>query len=104
MLDREAARQLALDIIEPLAKASGRHYVILEDAVQEHPLAWVFPFNSDVYAASRDRRDAVLGIAPIAVKRTTGEARMGTPVRFSAFLERFLAEDEDDAPAPLLEP
>ena len=96
MLDREAARQIALDIIGHLAKTSGRHYVILEDAVQEHPLAWVFPFNSDVYAASRDRRDLVLGIAPIVVKRKTGEARMGTPVRFGAFLERFLAED--DAP------
>lgn len=93
MLDKEAARQIALEIIGHLAKTSGRHYVILEDAIQEHPLAWVFPFNSDVYAASRDRRDLVLGLAPIAVKRQTGEARMGTPVRFGTFLERFLAED-----------
>ena len=79
MLDKEEARQIALEIIGHLAKTSGQHYVILEDAIQERPLAWVFPFNSDVYAASRNLREMVLGVAPIVVKRKTGEARMAPP-------------------------
>ena len=93
MLDKEEARQIALEIIGHLAKTSGRHYVILEDAIQEHPLAWVFPFNSDVYAASRNLREMVLGVAPIVVKRKTSEARMAPPMLLENFLERYLAED-----------
>lgn len=94
MLDKEEARQIALEVIGHLSKTSGRDYVILEDAIQEHPLVCVFPFNTSAYAASRDRGELVLGIAPIAVKRKTGEARMGTPVRYATFLESYLAEDD----------
>ena len=93
MLDKEEARQIALEIIGNLAKTSGQHYVILEDAIQEHPLAWVFPFNSELYAASRNLREMVIGVAPIVVKRKTGEARMAPPMLLENFLERYLAED-----------
>lgn len=93
MLDKEEARQIALEIISHLAKTSGQHYAILEDAVQEHPLAWVFPFNSTAYAASRNLREMVLGLAPIVVKRKTGEARMAPPMLLENFLERYLADD-----------
>ncbi|RZK19625.1 MAG: hypothetical protein EOO56_13875 [Hymenobacter sp.] len=93
MLNKEEARQIALDIIGHLAKTSGQHYVILEDAIQEHPLAWVFPFNSKQYAASRNFREMVLGVAPIVVKRKTGEARMAPPMLLENFLERYLADD-----------
>jgi len=94
MLDKEEARQIALAIIGQLAKTSGQHYIILEDAVQEHPLAWVFPFNTVQYAVSRNFREMALGVAPIVVKRRTGEARMAPPMRLETFLERYLAEDE----------
>lgn len=99
MLDKEAARQIALERIEHLAKTSGRRYVIIEDGVREHPLAWIFPFNSEEYAATRNRMKLVLGIAPIIVKRKTGEARMGRPYRFNEYLEEYLAEDEITPPA-----
>ncbi|RZJ87015.1 MAG: hypothetical protein EOO60_12700 [Hymenobacter sp.] len=96
MLNKEEARQIALDIIGHLAKTSGQHYIILEDAIQEHPLAWVFPFNTVQYAASRNFREMALGVAPIVVKRKTGEARMAPPMRLENFLERYLAEEDTE--------
>ncbi|RZK29886.1 MAG: hypothetical protein EOO57_18655 [Hymenobacter sp.] len=93
MLDKQEARKIALEIIGNLAKTSGRDYVILEDAVREHPLAWIFPFNTATYAASRDKRQRVLGLGPIVVKRKTGEAQMALTMRMDEWLERYLAED-----------
>ena len=93
MLDKEEARQIALEIIGSLAKTSGRDYIILEDAIRELPLAWIFPFNSTAYAVSRNQRQRVLGLGPIVVKRKTGEAQMATTMRMNEFLERYLAED-----------
>ena len=93
MLDQEEARQIALEIIGHLAKTSGNQYVILEHAVRERPEAWVFPFNTETYAASRNLREMTLGLGPIVVKRKTGEARMAPPMLLENFLERYLAED-----------
>jgi hypothetical protein len=100
MLSKEEARQIALEIIEDLAKTSGRNYVILEDGIIEKPLAWVFPFNSDIYAASGNFMDMVFGVAPIVVKRKTGEARMAPPLMLDDFLERYLAEDDASTEVP----
>lgn len=99
MLDKEEARQIALEIIGHLAKTSGNQYVILENAIKEHPLAWVFPFNTATYDASRDFRDLVLGLGPIVVKRKSGEARMAKTMRMDEFLEHYLAEDDAEAVA-----
>jgi hypothetical protein len=98
MLDKEEARQIALEIIGHLAKTSGHNYVILEHAVREWPEAWVFPFNTDVYAASRNFREMVLGLGPIVVKRRTGEARMAPPMKLTDFLDQYLAEENAATP------
>lgn len=94
MLNKEEARQIALEIIGNLAKTSGQDYVILEDVIREHALAWIFPFNTAEYAASRDQRQRVLGLGPIVVKRKNGEAQMALTMRMDVFLERYLAEDD----------
>ena len=93
MLDKEEARQLALEVIGHLAKTSGNTYVIMEDGVIEKPAAWIFPFNSAEYNASRDFRDMVFGIAPVMVNRRTGETRLTPPVFSGESLDRFLAEN-----------
>jgi hypothetical protein len=93
MLDKEEARQIALEVIGHLAKTSGRTYVIMEGGIIEKPMAWIFPFNSDVYNASRNFRDLVFGIAPIMVHRKTGETRMTPPIFSNESLDRFLAEN-----------
>ena len=100
MLNKEEARQIALEILGHLAKTSGNTYVILEDAIKERPEAWVFPFNTAAYAASRNFREMALGLGPIVVKRKSGEARMAPPVQLDDFLNRYLAEDEAGAEAP----
>lgn len=93
MLNKEEARQIALEIIGHLAKTSGRNYVILEDGIIEKPLAWIFPFNSSEYAASRNMMDLVFGVAPVMVNRNSGEARLTPPLFSDESLERFLAEN-----------
>lgn len=98
MLNKEDARQIVLEIIGHLTKTSGYNYAILEKGIREYPSAWVFPFNSVEFVATRDQRKLVMGIGPIVVKRKTGEAIMGPPLRFNHFLEQYLAED-DAAPA-----
>lgn len=92
MLDKEAARRIAQPLIEELAQKHGRNYVILEDAVREHPLAWIFIFNSAEYNASRNLDDLVMSLGPVVVKRYSGDARLGPPMMPDEFLERYLAD------------
>lgn len=101
MLNKEEARQIALEVIGHLAKTSGRTYVIMEDGIIEKQMAWIFPFNSDVYNASRDFRDMVFGIAPIMVNRRTGESRMTPPIFSDESLDRFLVENGAGPADPL---
>lgn len=92
MLDKEAARRIAQPLIEELAKKHGRSYVILEDAIEERPLAWIFIFNSAKYAASRDLDELVMSLGPVVVKRYSGEACLAPPMMPEEFLERYLAD------------
>ena len=97
MLNKEQARAIALAMIAGMAKADGRDYMILEDAIVERELVWAFPFNSRTYAATRNARDMVLGLAPIVVKRGSGAARMALPMPFEDFLTKYAAEPDESS-------
>ena len=92
MLDKEEARQIALEIIGHLGKTNGRDFVILEDGIVEKPMAWIFNYNSAEYNASRNLRQMVFGITPLMVNRRTGEARLMPPMLFGEALDHYLAE------------
>jgi hypothetical protein len=91
MLDKEQARQIALEVIGHLSKTSGDDLVIMEDGIIEKPMAWVFNYNSAEYNASRDFRHMVFGITPLMVNRRTGEARQLPPMLQGEALDEYLA-------------
>lgn len=101
MLDKEEARQIALEVIGHLAKTSGNTYVILEDGIIEKPMAWLFPFNSAVYNESRNFRDMVFGVAPVVINRKTGATCLAPPLFSDESLDRFLAENGAGAASTL---
>ena len=92
MLNKEEARQIALEVIGHLAKTSGNNYVILEDGTIEKPMAWVFNYNSAEYDASRDFRHMLFGITPLMVNRRTGEFRLLPPMLQGEALDQYLAD------------
>lgn len=92
MLDKEAARRIAQPLIDELAQKHGRSYVILEDAIEEHPLAWIFTFNSAEYAASGNIMKLVMSLGPVVVKRYSGAACLAPPMMPNEFLESYLAD------------
>lgn len=103
MLDKEEARQIALEIIGHLAKTSGREYVIMEDGIIEKPVAWIFNYNSAEYNTSRNLLHMVFGITPLVVNRRTGEARLMPPMLFGEALDRYLIQigAGPDEPGPI---
>ena len=92
MLDKEQARQIALEVIGHLGKTSGNDFVIMEDGIIEKPAAWIFNYNSAEYNASRDFRDMLFGITPLLVNRRTGEARLMPPMLQGEALDEYLVD------------
>ncbi|HEX8504557.1 MAG TPA: hypothetical protein VF630_04250 [Hymenobacter sp.] len=92
MLDKEEARQIALEIIGHLSKTSGNTYVIMENGIIEKPMAWVVNYNSAEYNASRNLRHMVFGITPLMVNRRTGESHLIPPMLRGESLDLYLAE------------
>lgn len=90
MLDKEEARQIALERIGHLSKTSGYKLVIMEDGIIEKPMAWIFHYNSEEYDASRNFRQMLFGITPLMVNRRTGEARLMPPMLQGEMLEEYL--------------
>jgi hypothetical protein len=91
MLDKEQARQIALEVIGHLGKTSGNDLVIMEDGIIEKPTAWIFNYNSAEYNASRDFRHMLFGITPLMVNRRTGEAHLMPPMLQGEALDEYLA-------------
>jgi hypothetical protein len=50
--------------------------VIMQEHTVTRPYGWVFIYQNRAYVDSRDRRDMLIGNAPILVDRVNGEIRV----------------------------
>jgi hypothetical protein len=98
VVDLPAARDLADRELQSMN--FGDDIVIDDAATIEHPLAWVFLYNTKTYVRTRDVRDRFLGASPIIVERQTGivhQTRSSHPLGFYLdVLEAHRSESPDD--------
>ena len=66
---------------------AGEQLDVLEDGVSELWWAWVVPFCTVEYAATRDPMHVLLGVGPMLVDKFNGEL-LHTGSRFAAIVRR----------------
>ncbi|MEW1587645.1 YrhB domain-containing protein [Micromonospora vinacea] len=72
----ESARQVAEKFLDDKVRSRFSHPVVIIDrAVKDFEDSWVFPYNGKAYVEAGDWRQAMAGNVPIAVDKSTGEAR-----------------------------
>lgn len=94
MIAKEAARSIAetvLSIIEEMPGNAALDLVLFENAVQESPLAWVFPFNTREYADTGALEAMAIGVGPIMVNRETGLPYVAPPLPMAQLLAQYEA-------------
>lgn len=94
MVTKEAARHSAtvvLDIIQEMPGNAALDLVLFEDAVQESPLAWLFPFNTREYLQTGDINAMAIGMGPILVNRQTGVPFVAPPLPLAQLLAQYEA-------------
>ncbi len=75
MIDEARARQIAEEILTHMATQPGTPPLAITN-IEQHPIGWVFFYNSARYVETGDYSHATIGNAPIVVERATGRAHI----------------------------
>lgn len=97
MIDKETARNLVLEHINSRYAENLRErtepLVLIDEATIEQPHFWVFFYTTKRYTEIRNRRDDLLGNAPIIVEKSDGSIHMtGTALPTEHYIADYEAE------------
>ncbi|GAB7041230.1 MULTISPECIES: YrhB domain-containing protein [Catenuloplanes] len=84
MIDEARARHIAEKILAQDATRPGTPTLAIVH-VQEHPIGWVFYYDSAKYVRTGNFMDATVGNAPIVVERATGQAHITGTARSTGY-------------------
>ena len=85
MIDKEAARKIALDFLAKKKRADGPELVLQEEKTLERPFGWVFFYEAKRFLETRNVMDRLIGNSPLIVDRNDGAVHVtGTrrPIEF----------------------
>jgi hypothetical protein len=90
MIDKETAKQLALERIAQSWGITDAYPVILDEATIERDFGWVFFYDSSRHIETGDLSDAPAGNAPIIVNKRDGSLHVtGTYKPVLEFIEAY---------------
>lgn len=90
MIDKDAARKIALDFLAKKRRADAPELVLLDDKTIERPFGWVFFYEAKKFLNSHDVKERLIGNSPFIIDRNDGSLHVtGTRRPIEFYLEAY---------------
>ena len=93
MITASEARELALEYVKSLEPAVGCELELVDGSTLEHPVGWMFFYQSSEFLRTRDHTFALAGNGGLIVNRASGGlTQTGSAMSPEYYLEQYAAE------------